>query len=142
MPKAPVIVADESARPNAGVSPNPPAAAVKTDTLPAPSQKTALIKGQNQRPVDAEEQPDEKGPAPKRGSAAALILLIAFLIFFLFALPVLAVMSDPISGLIYSFALWEAWKLNKGATWFSTGRSGQRGRSERPTRPEVDGDDG
>jgi len=32
----------------------------------------------------------------------------------LYALPVLYAFHYPISGLIYCFALWEAWKINKG----------------------------
>src|SRR5208282_4601275 len=33
----------------------------------------------------------------------------------LFTLPVQIAINRPISGLIYGFALWEAWRINKGA---------------------------
>jgi hypothetical protein len=29
--------------------------------------------------------------------------------------PVLVAIEDPLSGLIFSFALWEAWRISKGA---------------------------
>jgi hypothetical protein len=35
----------------------------------------------------------------------------------LYTFPVQYAMSHPISGLIYGFALWEAWKINKGLRW-------------------------
>jgi len=111
-PKAPAIVANESARPKAGVSPSPPAAAVKNGPIPVPEQKAALVNGQDQRAVNALEKPAEKGPRP---TLLGLLLLPVLLIVFLFALPVVAAISDPLSGLIYCFALWEAWRLNKGA---------------------------
>jgi len=111
-PKAPVIVSKESARTKAGVPPSPPAV-VKNDPAPVREEKAAVVKGQNQRAVDAEEKPDENGPQPSL--VVAMLVLIVFLIGLLFVLPVLAAISDPISGLIYSFALWEAWRLNKEA---------------------------
>jgi len=112
-PQAPVIVVKESARTKTGVPPSPPAAAVKNDPIPVPEQKAAVVKGQDQRAADAEEKPDENGPRPSL--VLAMLVLIVFLIGLLFVLPVLAAISDPISGLIYSFALWEAWRINKEA---------------------------
>ena len=40
-------------------------------------------------------------------------MLLAVLIFVLFASPVIHAVQAPISGLIFGFALWEAWKINK-----------------------------
>ena len=49
------------------------------------------------------------------GPAIYLVALV-FLIGLAYTFPVLAGFSSPISGLIYGFALWEAWKINRGVT--------------------------
>jgi hypothetical protein len=41
------------------------------------------------------------------------LYLLALVIGFFYAYPVLKATQAPISGLIYAFALWEAWKINK-----------------------------
>ncbi len=40
-------------------------------------------------------------------------LLLAVFLFIIYASPVLHAVQAPISGLIFGFALWEAWKINK-----------------------------
>ncbi len=53
---------------------------------------------------------DDDGPPPDPSRLlGALILLMGFFL----AYPVLEATQAPISGLIYGFALWEAWKINK-----------------------------
>ena len=37
-----------------------------------------------------------------------------FLIGFFYTVPVQIAVAAPISGLIFGFALWEAWKANRG----------------------------
>jgi hypothetical protein len=61
--------------------------------------------------VEQEEEPNEAPAAPPGGAALALALIAV--IIFMYALPVLDVVNGPIAGLIYAFALWEAWKLNR-----------------------------
>ena len=41
------------------------------------------------------------------------LYILALIIGFFYAYPVLEATQAPISGLIYAFALWEAWKINK-----------------------------
>jgi hypothetical protein len=48
------------------------------------------------------------------GFNAGLALLgVLLLLVVAYAFPVLAAVHSPISGLIFGFALWEAWKMNK-----------------------------
>jgi hypothetical protein len=69
--------------------------------------------------VDQKNAPRAKtapdGPPPLPEFMLSLFVLLARLIGFLYALPVLIAIQDPLSGLIFSFALWEAWKISKGA---------------------------
>jgi phosphate/sulfate permease len=44
---------------------------------------------------------------------AVLFIGLAFLLVFAFISPVLIAVHAPISGFIYAFALWEAWKINR-----------------------------
>jgi hypothetical protein len=37
------------------------------------------------------------------------------LVLYTYAIPVLIAVQSPISGLIFGFALWEAWKINRRA---------------------------
>jgi hypothetical protein len=57
------------------------------------------------------QEPDPPPVAPPRRSA--LVAAVIFLIILTYALPILDVVSGPIAGLIYAFALWEAWKINR-----------------------------
>jgi hypothetical protein len=49
----------------------------------------------------------------KNRPAAYLVSFIALSVFLLYAIPVYHAVQAPISGLIYGFALWEAWRLNR-----------------------------
>jgi uncharacterized membrane protein (DUF441 family) len=44
----------------------------------------------------------------------ALLVVTVFWIGFFYTIPVQIAVAAPISGLIFSFALWEAWKANRG----------------------------
>ncbi len=40
-------------------------------------------------------------------------MLLAILTIAIYASPIVVAFSSPISGLIFGFALWEAWKINR-----------------------------
>jgi hypothetical protein len=54
--------------------------------------------------------PEAKDPAP---DLAGFLTAIAIMLGIAYTLPIVAAVSSPISGLIFSFAIWEAWKLNR-----------------------------
>ena len=57
---------------------------------------------------DAEVKPDPDAPTMSMGQLVLALLLLTY------SLPVFMAIASPISGLIYAFGLWEAWRLNKG----------------------------
>jgi hypothetical protein len=58
-----------------------------------------------------EELPGAKTPpAPNIGR---VVLALAVLIGLAYSVPVIMTFSSPISGVIFGFALWEAWKMNR-----------------------------
>jgi hypothetical protein len=61
------------------------------------------------RDVAAEELPDlnRPPPSPPRFLMALVYVIVAY------SSPVLMAIVAPISGLIFAFALWEAWKINR-----------------------------
>jgi hypothetical protein len=86
-------------------------------TKPAAGKEAAKPAGPMENLDD--EDDEEEGPAifefkPKAGGRPAfLLVLVVAGIVAAYSLPVLLAFSSPISGLIFAFALWEAWKLNK-----------------------------
>ena len=54
-----------------------------------------------------------EGAKPPPPRLSALLSFLVVLIGFFYAVPVLEATHAPISGLIYAFALWEAWKINQ-----------------------------
>jgi hypothetical protein len=56
---------------------------------------------------------DPAGGGAKPPGLSALLSILVPLIGFFYAVPVLEATHAPISGLIYAFALWEAWKINQ-----------------------------
>ncbi|WP_165071751.1 LIM domain-containing protein [Paludisphaera rhizosphaerae] len=60
-------------------------------------------------PTEVIVEEDEEDDAP----SAPRLVMIAMLLGLAFSLPVIVGSSAPISGLIYGFALWEAWKINR-----------------------------
>jgi hypothetical protein len=49
----------------------------------------------------------------ERPSLGGALLVLGFLIAFAYTIPVFIAFQAPISGLIFGFALWEAWKINR-----------------------------
>ena len=126
----------EKAQPPDAAKPKLPAvAAEKPNSLkPAggagqPPAKDAAVAGKTDAtkkapPVaEAEKKPaDEEADAPaKVNLLAALGAFAIFSGFVIAAGPVLMATSDPLSGIIYCFALWQAWKMNKKAVLAMTG---------------------
>jgi hypothetical protein len=74
------------------------------------AEKDSPIAGDPKKPAGL-----EAGPPARVGLAGALLLLAAGAVFVVVAAPILAAVQAPISGLIYCFALLQAWRMNKGA---------------------------
>jgi hypothetical protein len=90
----------------------PPAAKVQDKT---PDQPRADGKAGPEAPVHAAAAPADKPREPFNlveflGFAA---LLLAVLLGAAYSVPVMIALQAPISGLIFGFALWEAWKINR-----------------------------
>src|SRR5262249_53907645 len=83
---------------------------------------------------------DGANAARHPSSAGDWILLLLVVTGFFYSIPVLEVMHSPIAGLIYGFALWEAWKINKPVRLVSSGafRLGALGGTK--VKPEGAGD--
>jgi hypothetical protein len=82
----------------------------------------APVKGQAEAGTK-DEAPAAKATVPPPGAQreppslgkflfAAMVFLV-FLIGFTYSIPVVIAINSPISGLIFGFALWEAWKINR-----------------------------
>jgi hypothetical protein len=110
-PKQPAVAAEKAK------SPKPAVGAGQPPTKDAPAAGKADVAKKAAPIAQAENKPaDEEADAPKQ--VELLPALAAFAIFAVFVVaagPVLMAMSDPLSGLIYCFALWQAWKMNKKA---------------------------
>ncbi len=94
----------------AGQAPAKDAADAKTAEA---AKKGPELAKEEKKPEDEEEE-EEDVPA-KVGIPAALLAFAIFAGFVIVAGPVLMATTDPISGLIYCFALFQAWKMNKKA---------------------------
>lgn len=70
--------------------------------------------GKKADPAKAAEGKAEAGvPRADPPDLSQFLQALVILIGFFYAVPVLEATQAPISGLIYAFALWEAWKINK-----------------------------
>ncbi len=116
--------------------------AAEKGPVPAPGDaaKKNVAKVQDAGPAEVE-------PAAERPQSAgvfilSLVMLLLLAIGFLYTLPVQVAMSDFILGLIFCFALWEAWKITKGVKLVFNGPF--RVNVEKPGIPpgEVVGDGG
>ncbi|MFO0888864.1 MAG: hypothetical protein U0790_06910 [Isosphaeraceae bacterium] len=93
---------------------------------PAPRKEQAGPKapeGKGQRPqpaVDPDDEGEEVPMTPGR-KVVVIVVLTAFLIAFSYTIPVQIAAAAPISGLIFAFALWEAWKINRKTQIFFNG---------------------
>jgi hypothetical protein len=82
--------------------------------LPAPDPKDKIARHDDKGGRNDINAPPQGGPPPSlAGILMSLLIFVALLIGILYSLPVQLAMMDPISGLIFSFALWEAWKITK-----------------------------
>jgi hypothetical protein len=89
---------------------------------PAGKPDPAEAKGQAPGQAAANDQAGQPGaqpggprPGPQAPGAAlsGLLLALVMMVGILYAMPLQIAMNAPISGLIYAFALWEAWKINR-----------------------------
>ena len=99
-----------------GAEPEAKAEAEAADRAPAE-------KGREAGPETAAAGADGKGvvvkvvaPPENDPTIGQIVLAIAAMAAFGLALPVMVGIGHPISGLIYTFALWEAWKINRRTT--------------------------
>jgi hypothetical protein len=89
----------------------------RPDADPRPKDNLA----QQDREDDAEGKPKARKPPPGpakirralRPNPVRQLVLAAGIIVIVLASPVIVGVYDPISGLIFGFALWEAWKINR-----------------------------
>jgi hypothetical protein len=70
--------------------------------------------GKNEQPAPAKTAPAEKEEEEDAESLDLLARSVFYLVM-LFASPLLRAFAQPLTGLIYCFALWEAWRLNRAA---------------------------
>jgi len=128
----------------------------------APANAKAAPPAAKAQPAQAKEAPDKEAVADKKDGARAelhengaqaaqepeLPALVAGLLFFLvhviglvYTLPIEMGIGDPLSGLIYSFALWEAWRINKPAQLVFSGPFRVSPEGPPTSKPEVVDDD-
>ena len=78
-----------------------------------PNAPKLATEGPDQADVKAVAPPQ---PPPEKVGLVRFSLVLMFISLVIIAVaPVMNAIHNPISGLIYCFALWEAWKLNQGA---------------------------
>ena len=110
-PRAPAIVATAPTGSKAGDQAGPTVAPAASAKEPAKGPKEKIAAVENGAAVGDKTVPGAINPK------AVLVALLVFLIVLIgisYALPVQIAIHAPISGLIFGFALWEAWKINKG----------------------------
>jgi hypothetical protein len=95
-------------------------AIARTDQATAIEPATKAAAGTPAKAVPVAENGQEaaaakEGPLNAAGLLGALLAVGLILIGIVFAAPVLVAIQAPISGLIYGFALYQAWKMNKRA---------------------------
>jgi hypothetical protein len=100
-PKAPVNGKGAPNPPNTDIPANPFA----DDPAQFAAEKVAVPKVAGAR--EAEPAPEQEMITPRFAYSVVLMVCI------LWAIPVIVAVHAPISGLIYGFALWEAWKMNR-----------------------------
>jgi hypothetical protein len=105
----------------------------KGEGQPAPKKAEETEPAGPQRGEKKDQAPEVRLPSTSLG------LLILYVVV-LFSSPVLEAIDAPISGLIYGFALWEAWKLNKRLTLSFNGPFRVSTGGATGVAPEVAGD--
>jgi hypothetical protein len=120
----------------------------KPAAAPTIAAKKGAVKPQEKSAVvnDGDATGMNEVPAVRDPAQILLALLVAtvFLIGFFYTVPVQLAVADPISGLIFSFAFWEAWKANKRVHLSFNGpfRMSPKGSSGPEPEREVERDGG
>jgi len=86
--------------------------------------------------TETKKPPSPADPPSLAGFFTALVILTGFI----FVYPVYEAFHAPIAGLIYAFALWEAWKINKKVHLTFNGPFRVSAAPEAALPPEVVGD--
>jgi hypothetical protein len=108
---------------------------------PAGGPGEEVAAGPGQPVADDEQAGEQQGPPAAPPTLSGLLLILATLVGYLYFIPIMVAKNAPISGLIYAFALWEAWKLNRPVQLVFNGpfRLAEAG----PAEPKPEGiDDG
>ena len=125
---APAVAKNAPPRFDADLPPNPfagaPADVTTTKVAKAPDKGVPLP------PEDDEPELDMRASTILIGLAALLALFYAF--------PILISFQSPVSGLIYAFALWEAWKINRRVKMSFNGPFRVSAKGSDEGEPEVD----
>ena len=85
----------------------------KPAPAPAPLEQAKLEAGKKDHAPAAQPAVQPAQALHKRPNLGLVLLALGVLIGFTYAIPVLVAFQAPISGLIFGFALWEAWKINR-----------------------------
>lgn len=100
-----------------GPGQNAPAQVADADGKPAPApaplEQAKLEAGKKDHAPAAQPAVQPAQALHKRPNLGLVLLALGVLIGFTYAIPVLVAFQAPISGLIFGFALWEAWKINR-----------------------------
>lgn len=83
----------------------------------APARPARAVKAAAVKPA----VPPVRAPKARPPSLARLLVALVVLVALLYALPIVAGFHQPIGLLIISFALWEAWKINRAPRLDVTG---------------------
>ncbi len=105
--------ANASAAPELGTS-QPASTSSPTASIADSPTSTAAAK-------DLDSSPEDWDAMSAGEKALAILIILAFVVASIFALPVLACMESPITIIIVGVALYEAWKINKGRSLVVTG---------------------
>ena len=100
-----------------GPGQNAPAQVADADGKPAPApaplEQAKLEAGKKDHAPAAQPAVQPAQALHERPNLGLVLLALGVLIGFAYAIPVLVAFQAPISGLIFGFALWEAWKINR-----------------------------
>ena len=80
---------------------------------PAPAADGKQAAAPDAEGGDADARDKEAGPQDLGSFLFAMLRILAIVIGLCYAIPVMVATGYPLAGLIYLFALWEAWKLNR-----------------------------
>ncbi len=108
----PDVAADDAKPADAPAADAAPETVAESEPADAPATEAVA----DQPPVDPDEDDGDDEDvdlvfqAPTPGAVA---LAVAVLIAFCYAMPVLVTFGSPISGLIFGYGMWVAWKINR-----------------------------